>query len=154
MAATVGGNLVKAPGTLVILGYAAMSDVTKVLSPDIKAPGESCLGLIDLGLWKNRLGGSALLQALDQLGDETPDCDPALLKATWKAVQLLHKRGLLISLHDRSDGGLAAAVIEMCLGGNCGRRSLAALISPGFSPKSLAWSLSIVRKTKRRSLPC
>jgi len=122
MAATVGGNLVKAPGTLVILGYAAMSDVTKVLSPDIKAPGESCLGLIDLGLWKNRLGGSALLQALDQLGDETPDCDPALLKATWKAVQLLHKRGLLISLHDRSDGGLAAAVIEMCLGGNCGAK--------------------------------
>lgn len=120
MAATVGGNLVKAPGTLVILGYAAMDDVTKVLTPDIKAPGESCLGLIDLGLGRNRLGGSALLQALDQLGDETPDCDPALLKATWEAVQILHDRGLLLSLHDRSDGGLAATVIEMCLGGSCG----------------------------------
>ncbi|PIR93375.1 phosphoribosylformylglycinamidine synthase [Candidatus Falkowbacteria bacterium CG10_big_fil_rev_8_21_14_0_10_43_10] len=120
MAATVDGELVKAPGELVILGYASMPDITKVLTPDIKAPGESCLGLIDLGLGKNRLGGSALLQALNQIGDETPDCDPELLKATWKAVQILHESGVLLSLHDRSDGGLTTTVIEMCLGGNCG----------------------------------
>jgi phosphoribosylformylglycinamidine synthase len=120
MAATVDGNLVKAPGELVILCYASMPDITKVLTPDIKAPGESYLGLIDLGLGKNRLGGSALLQALNQLGDETPDCDPRLLKATWKAIQILHGSGAILSLHDRSDGGLATAVIEMCLGGNCG----------------------------------
>jgi phosphoribosylformylglycinamidine synthase len=134
MAATVEGKLVKAPGELVILGYASMPDITKVLTPDIKAPGESCLGLIDLGLGKDRLGGSALLQALNQIGDETPDCDLGLLKATWKAIQILHDCGAILSLHDRSDGGLAAAVIEMCLGGNCGvamldRLSLASLFS-------------------------
>ncbi|MDP3955333.1 MAG: phosphoribosylformylglycinamidine synthase, partial [bacterium] len=120
MAATVDGELVKAPGELVILGYASMPDITKVLTPDIKAPGESCLGLIDLGLGKNRLGGSALLQALNQIGNDTPDCDPQLLKATWKAIQILHDCGVILSLHDRSDGGLATTVIEMCLGGNCG----------------------------------
>lgn len=120
MAATVDGELVKAPGELVILGYASMPDITKVLTPDIKAPGESYLGLIDLGLGKNRLGGSALLQALNQIGDDAPDCDPELLKATWKAMQILHDCGVILSLHDRSDGGLATTVIEMCLGGNCG----------------------------------
>jgi len=120
MAATIDGELVKAPGELVILGYASMPDITKVLTPDIKAPGESCLGLIDLGLRENRLGGSALLQALNQIGDETPDCDPELLKATWKAIQILQDCGVILSLHDRSDGGLATTVIEMCLGGNCG----------------------------------
>ncbi|MFA5051234.1 MAG: phosphoribosylformylglycinamidine synthase [Patescibacteria group bacterium] len=120
MAAMIGNELVKAPGELVIKGYASMPDITKVLTPDIKAPGESYLGLIDLGLGKNRLGGSALLQALNQLGNETPDCDPELLKATWKAKQILHDCKTILSLHDRSDGGLAAAVIEMCLGGNCG----------------------------------
>ncbi|OGZ78773.1 MAG: phosphoribosylformylglycinamidine synthase [Candidatus Staskawiczbacteria bacterium RIFOXYB1_FULL_37_44] len=120
MAATVDGELVKAPGELVILGYASMPDITKVLTPDIKAPGESYLGLIDLGLGKNRLGGSALLQALNQIGDETPDCDPDLLKSTWKAIQILHDCGVILSLHDRSDGGLATTVIEMCFGGNCG----------------------------------
>ena len=79
MAAMLGDELVKAPGQLVILGYAKMPDIRKVLTPDIKAPGESYLGLIDLGLGKNRLGGSALLQALNQLGDESPDCDLKLL---------------------------------------------------------------------------
>ena len=120
MVATVNGELVKSPGQLVILGYASMPDITKVLTPDIKAPGQSFLGLIDLGLGKNRLGGSALLQALNQLGDETPDCDSGLLKATWKAIRTLHNGGAILSLHDRSDGGLATAVIEMCLGGSCG----------------------------------
>ncbi len=120
MVATVNGEKVKSPGELVILGYASMPDITKVLTPDIKAPGESYLGLIDLGLGKNRLGGSALLQALNQIGDETPDCDPQLLKATWKAIQILHGSGVILSLHDISDGGLATTVIEMCLGGNCG----------------------------------
>lgn len=120
MAATVGGKLVKAPGELVILGYASMPDISKVLSPDIKWPGESHLGLIDLGLGKNRLGGSALAQALNQIGNETPDCDPELLKATWRAIQILHDCGVLLSLHDRSEGGLFTTVTEMCLGGNCG----------------------------------
>ena len=123
MAATVNGELVKAPGELVILGYASMPDITRVLTPDIKRPGHSCLGFIDLGLGKNRLGGSALLQALNQLGDESPDCDPELLKATWKAIQILHDCGVILSLHDRSDGGLAATLIEMCLSGNCGLES-------------------------------
>lgn len=61
MAATVNGELVKAPGELVILGYASMLDITKKLTPDIKRPGKSYLGLIDLGWGKNHLGGSALL---------------------------------------------------------------------------------------------
>jgi phosphoribosylformylglycinamidine synthase len=97
-----------------------MPDISKALTPDIKLPGETCLGLIDLGLGKNRLGGSALLQAFNQIGNESPDYDPLSLEATWKAIQILHDCGAIISLHDRSDGGLAAAVIEMCLGGNCG----------------------------------
>jgi phosphoribosylformylglycinamidine synthase len=120
MAATVDEKLVKAPGQLVILGYASMPDITKVLTPDIKLPGESYLGLIDLGLGKNRLGGSAFAQAINQIGNETPDCDPELLKATWKAIQILHDCGAILSLHDRSDGGLFATVVEMCLGGDCG----------------------------------
>ncbi len=120
MAATVDGKLVIAPGELVVMGYASMADITKVLTPDIKRPGESYLGLIDLGLGKNRLGGSALAQALNQIGNETPDYDPEILKATWRAMQILHDCGVILSIHDRSEGGLFTAVTEMCLGGNCG----------------------------------
>lgn len=120
MAVTIDGTLVKAPGTLVVTGYALIPDITKKFTPDIKLPGASCLGLIDLGQGKNRLGGSALLQSLNQLGDAAPDCDPQLMKAAWHAMQELMSEGLIVSYHDRSDGGLAATVVEMCLGGNCG----------------------------------
>ncbi len=121
MAAAISGELVKAPGSLVILGYAPVPDITKKVTPDIKKPGESDLVLIDLGQGKNRLGGSALAQAVDQLGDESPDVEnPKHLKNAFLAVQQMIDDGLILSLHDRSDGGLITAVAEMCMASRCG----------------------------------
>lgn len=123
MAAQVNGETVKAPGQLVILGYAPMDDVTKVLTPDFKHPGESLIGLIDLGRGRNRLGGSSLAQAYGQVGDTTPDVDdPDFLRRAFLFVQALIDGDLITALHDRSDGGLVTSVIEMCLAGNCGAR--------------------------------
>ncbi|MEY2640729.1 MAG: phosphoribosylformylglycinamidine synthase [Candidatus Parcubacteria bacterium] len=120
MAATVSGKLVKAPGSLVVLGYAPVPDVTKSVTPDIKYPG-SRLALIDLSGGQNRLGGSALAQAFNQLGNETPDVDDAeLLKAAFFAIQHMLATGDILSLHDRSDGGLITAVAEMCMASRCG----------------------------------
>ena len=121
MAATISGELVKAPGSLVILGYAPVQDITKKVTPDIKKPGKSVLAVIDLGRGKNRLGGSALAQAFDQLGNESPDVDdPELLKNAFLAVQKMIDEGLILALHDRSDGGLLTAVAEMCMASRCG----------------------------------
>ena len=121
MAATISRELVKAPGSLVMLGYAPVPDITKKVTPDIKKPGESALALIDLGQDKNRLGGSALSQAFNQLGNESPDVDdPKLLKNAFLAVQQMIDEGLILSLHDRSDGGLITAVAEMCMASRCG----------------------------------
>ena len=121
MAATVNGTTVKSPGDLVILGYASMSDITKVLTPDFKWPDRSKIGFIDLGNGRNRLGGSSLAQALGQLGNDCPDVDdPDLLKKTFDAIQQMIDDGLISSLHDRSDGGLITTLVEMCLAGNCG----------------------------------
>lgn len=121
MAATVSGELVKAPGSLVIFGYAPVPDITKGVTPDIKQPGQSKLMLIDLGQGKNRLGGSALAQAFNQLGDESPDVDnPKLLKDAFLAVQKMIDEGVVLALHDRSDGGLVTAVAEMCMASRCG----------------------------------
>lgn len=121
MAANIQGELVKAPGSLVVLGYAPVPDITKKVTPDIKMPGKSKLCLIDLGLGQNRLGGSALAQALNQLGDESPDADdPKLLKKAFLAVQKMIDEGLILALHDRSDGGLITAIAEMCMASRCG----------------------------------
>jgi phosphoribosylformylglycinamidine synthase len=121
MAATVNGEVVKAPGQLVILGYAPMHDITKVMTPDFKHPGESSIGFIDLGNGKHRLGGSSLAQAFSQIGNESPDVDdPTALGNTFRAVQDLIDRGLITALHDLSDGGLITTLVEMCLAGICG----------------------------------
>lgn len=120
MAATVESELVKAPGSLVIFGYAPIPDITRKVTPDIKKPGKSRLGLIDLGMGKNRLGGSAYAQSFNQLGNETPDIDPELLRNAFNAIQQMIDEDLLLAMHDRSDGGLIATIAEMCMASRCG----------------------------------
>ncbi|MBI4826773.1 MAG: phosphoribosylformylglycinamidine synthase [Nitrospirae bacterium] len=111
---------VKSPGTLVISAYATMPDITKVITPDIKRPGESRLLLIDMGYGDNRLGGSSLAHVYGQLGSDAPDVNPVLLRKAFNAVQDFISRGLILSGHDRSDGGLITTLLEMAFSGNCG----------------------------------
>ncbi len=112
---------VKSPGTLVISAYATCPDITKVVTPDLKMPGKSRLIYIDLGNGKNRLGGSALAHCYKQIGDESPDVDNTqLLKDAFNAIQHLIDNGLILSGHDRSDGGLIITLLEMAFSGNCG----------------------------------
>ncbi len=112
---------VKSPGALVISAYATCPDVTKTVTPDFKAPGKSKILFIDLGNGQNRLGGSALAQVYGQVGDTSPDLDdPQLLTRTFTAVQQLVSDQLILSGHDRSDGGLATTLLEMAFSGNCG----------------------------------
>jgi phosphoribosylformylglycinamidine synthase len=121
MATMVGDETVKSPRELVISAYAAMSDITRVVTPDLKHPGESSLILIDLAYGKNRMGGTALAQTLGHLGNESPDMDdPVLLKKTFLVVQELIERELITAGHDRSDGGLITTLLEMAFAGNCG----------------------------------
>ena len=112
---------VKSPGTLVISTYVTCPDITRTVTPDLKAPGKSKLLFIDLGSGKNRLGGSALAQVFDQVGDTSPDLDdPLLLARAFNAVQQLISDDLILAGHDRSDGGLIATLLEMAFAGNCG----------------------------------
>ena len=121
MASKVGKEIVKAPGQMTVSAYSSMPDITKVITPDIKRPGESKLMFVDLGAGKNRLGGSALAQAFGQIGDETPDIESGkILVETFAAVQKLIDENLILSGHDRSDGGLATTLTEIAMAGNCG----------------------------------
>ncbi|MDH5203590.1 MAG: phosphoribosylformylglycinamidine synthase, partial [Nitrospirota bacterium] len=107
-------EIVKSPGTLVISAYATCPDVTKVITPDIKMPGESRLLYIDLGLGEYRIGGTALAHVYGQIGNESPDLDdPQLLKRSFNALQRFISEDLILSGHDRSDGGLITTLLEM-----------------------------------------
>jgi phosphoribosylformylglycinamidine synthase len=123
MAEMIDNVFVKAPATLILSAYCTIPDVRKVVTPDIKRPGESVLILLDPSKGKCRLGGSALAQALDgQLGDECPDIDdPELFLNMLLAILELHEKQLMLAYHDRvGDGGLIVTLAEMAMARNCG----------------------------------
>ncbi|SDI60657.1 phosphoribosylformylglycinamidine synthase [Pseudomonas delhiensis] len=113
---------VTAPMSLIISGFAPVTDVRRTLTPQLRLDkGETDLILIDLGRGKNRLGGSILAQTYGKLGQQAPDVDDAEdLKAFFAVIQGLNADGHLLAYHDRSDGGLLAAALEMAFAGHCG----------------------------------
>ncbi len=122
MATMVDEEVVKSPRELVISLYAAMPDITRKITPDLKRD-DSDLLFIDLSGGNNRLGGSALAQVHGQVGELVPDMDdPELVRRGFIAIQELIGRGLITAGHDRSDGGLITTLLEMAFSGNCGLR--------------------------------
>ena len=113
---------VVAPLSLVVSAFAPCEDARRTLTPQLRTDvGPTDLLLVDLGRGRNRLGGSILAQVFGQVGDEAPDLDrPGELKAFFAAIQALNREGSLLAYHDRSDGGLFAAVCEMAFAGRCG----------------------------------
>jgi len=116
---------VTAPMSLVVTGFAPVKDVRKTATPQLRTDcGDTDLFLIDLGLGKNRLGGSGLAQVYSQTGRQAPDVDSAEpLKGLYSAIQSLLNDNLLLAYHDRSDGGLFVTLAEMAFAGNVGVRA-------------------------------
>jgi phosphoribosylformylglycinamidine synthase len=113
---------VVAPLSLVVSAFARVTDARKTLTPLLQLDqGESELLLVDLSGGKNRLGGSALAQVFNQTGAVAPDLDELVaFKGFVAAFSALKQQGLVLAYHDRSDGGLFAAVCEMAFAARCG----------------------------------
>ena len=113
---------VTSPLSLVISAFAPVSDVRKTVTPELRTDkGDTRLVLVDLGRGKNRLGGSALAQVFEQIGDEAADVDSAAdLKGFFTAIQTLMDQNLLLAYHDRADGGLFTTLTEMSFAGRAG----------------------------------
>ncbi|RDS82507.1 phosphoribosylformylglycinamidine synthase [Dyella psychrodurans] len=111
-----------APVSLVITGFARVSDARRVLTPQLRLDrGDSDLWLVDLGAGRVRIGGSSLTQVFNRAGGVPPDLDDAKhLKALFDLVQEANRNGLLLAYHDRSDGGVIVTLLEMAFAGHCG----------------------------------
>lgn len=97
MAARVGQDTVKSPGSLVISVYAACPDIRATVTPDLKIPdGKGNLLWVRFGGGsKHRLGGSALAQVYNQLGSEAPDLDNAKVRLTTKKYVLIRPSAMV-----------------------------------------------------------
>ncbi len=110
---------VTSPVSLVVSAFASLPDVRGTLTPQLHA--DDVLLLVDLGAGRDRLGGSILAQVRGEFGGQVPDLDdPSRLVALVAAVDELRSQGLVSAYHDRSDGGLWAAAVEMGLAGGVG----------------------------------
>lgn len=113
---------ITSPLSLVVTAFAPVTAARKTLTPQLRTDkGETDLLLIDLGRSQNRLGGSALAQVYNQLGNQAPDLDdPEDLKAFFAVIQGLNTEDKILAYHDRSDGGLFATLAEMAFAGHTG----------------------------------
>jgi phosphoribosylformylglycinamidine synthase len=99
-------------GVGLIADYANRADFSSMRAGDV---------LVLVGETKGELGASMYLREL--LGREDgapPPVDLALERKTGDLIRGLIAGGTLRTVHDLSDGGLAAALCEMCLASNVG----------------------------------
>ncbi len=117
---------VTSPVSLIVSAFATLADVRGTLTPQLDATeADTTLVLVDLGRGRHRMAGSILAQTLSQTGcpvqDGVPDLDdPQDLVNLVAAVNALRAEGRLLAYHDRSDGGLFAAAVEMAFAGHVG----------------------------------
>jgi phosphoribosylformylglycinamidine synthase len=112
---------VYAPLSLIVTGFAPVTDIRKTLTPQLKVSADTALVLLDLGEGLNRLGASCLSQTFGVPGGEPADVVSAeRLKDFFAAIQTANEEGLLLAYHDRSDGGLFATLCEMAFAGRTG----------------------------------
>jgi len=117
-----GAQKVISPVSPIITAFAPVEDARLSLVPMLHTDiGDSSLLLVDLGYGANRLGASALALSHGRLGAAPPDLDrPEALSALFRALSRARRRGLIAAYHDRSDGGLAACLLEMAFAGRAG----------------------------------
>ena len=112
---------VVSPLSLIISAFAPVEDVRKTVTPELKNVEDSVLLLVDLGNGKARMGGSAFGQVYNNMTGDAPDLDDTgHLKAFYNVIQQLVAEDKLLAYHDRSDGGLFAALVEMAFAGRIG----------------------------------
>jgi phosphoribosylformylglycinamidine synthase len=106
---------VTSPVSLIISAFAPVNDVRKTLTPLLVTDNQDTeIILLDLGQNDNRMGASVLSHVLNQEDSICPDlASPDLLIRFTQAIVALKKDQLLFAYHDRSDGGLLAALCEM-----------------------------------------
>ncbi len=109
------GEVVYAPGTVIISATAEVIDIRKTISPALEPIIGSKIIYIDFSKDDFKLGGSSLGQVLNQLGKEAPTInDTTYFTKAFGAVQELIKQNLILAGHDISSGGLITTLLEMC----------------------------------------
>ncbi len=116
---TGGGVKISIPPTVLFSVLGVMDDVHLAISSDFKTPGDV---IYLTGITASELAGSEIAAELGLRGSSVPKVDAASALASYRALHTAMCRRLVTACHDLSDGGLAVALAEMCIGGRTGAR--------------------------------
>jgi phosphoribosylformylglycinamidine synthase II len=98
------------PPSPIISCLGKLSDATLAITPHLKQPDSS---LVMVGKRKDECGGSVYYALQNYLGTKVPKPDFVEFSQQIEAIHKLITRGLVLSAHDISDGGIAVALAEM-----------------------------------------
>ncbi|QDH81277.1 phosphoribosylformylglycinamidine synthase [Echinicola soli] len=108
------GKTVYSPGTVIISSVGECADIRKTVTPDLKPVTGTKLLYIDFSKDNAQLGGSSFAQVVNKIGNTPPTVkDNDYFAKAFMAVQQLVAKGLLLSGHDISSGGLITTLLEM-----------------------------------------
>jgi len=111
------GTTIAIPATLLISAFSIVDDVNTCITMDAKEPGNL---IFVVGLTLNELGGSHYYRIHGAGGVNVPTVDIETAAETARRIHLAIERGLIVSCHDCSEGGLAVALAEMAFAGGLG----------------------------------
>ncbi len=103
--------------TLLITGIGIVPDIRKVVTVDLKKSGNY---IVVVGLTRRELGGSEYYALRGILGSSVPKVYKEYAKRIMNKIVELIDRGLIVSCHDVSSGGIAIALAEMIIAGRLG----------------------------------
>ncbi|MFZ5899435.1 MAG: phosphoribosylformylglycinamidine synthase subunit PurL [Bacillota bacterium] len=123
------GLTIQIPPVLCVSAFGRIADIKNTVSADFKKAGSQVLlvGKRDI----SEMAGSVYWENLGLTGTALPKVDLASFAKTCRALYRAINSGKVLACHDISEGGLAAAVAEMCIGGRYG---IAISIPPGQRP--------------------
>lgn len=111
------GQKISVPPTVLFTMVARMTDVRRAVTSDFKQAGDS---IFVVGHSYDELGGSELARMHEWQGGQVPLVRQEQAKRVYEKMMAAHAQGLLASSHDCSDGGMAIALAECCIGGGLG----------------------------------
>ncbi|HUV61474.1 MAG TPA: phosphoribosylformylglycinamidine synthase subunit PurL [Thermoplasmata archaeon] len=103
--------------TPTIVGCGIVRDIRKCVTSDLKREGDP---LFLVGETMPEMGASAYYRMTKGYSSKVPDVDLRALRAGIDIIVDGVERGAIVACHDISDGGLAVALAEMCIGGDIG----------------------------------
>ncbi|MBO4317929.1 MAG: phosphoribosylformylglycinamidine synthase, partial [Mailhella sp.] len=114
-----GGKKISIPPTVLFSALGYIADASKAVTQDFKKPGDV---IFLLGRTANELAGSELASELGLAGGRVPRVDAQSALARYRELHAAMEDGMVDACHDLSDGGLAVAAAEMCIGGRTGAK--------------------------------